>query len=409
MFACLYAPSAAQENLLALASSFSPMVEDTARGVVVFSIVGLGRLIGTPREIAATIARRGAEMGIHANLAISADPDTAILAAQHIRGFTLIPPGEEAGRLGGLPVQVLPAEPECLETPERWGIHTFAELAALPAIGFIARFGEAGERLLRLARGETHRALRAVTPRENYRRVIALDYPQRLLEPLLLTIAQPLEEWMQRISTNSVTLGLLLANRSEHRRTLEFPVPVRDPKIVLKQLQFDLEAHPPRAAVIGVEVQLNPAEPRVQQHGLFIPQAPVPEKLHFTLARLGALMGQGNVGSPELLDTHRPDAFRMRAFSSESAGSLPPAGAKPRFAFRYYRPAIAVVVRVREQQPVLVNARQVVVASGPWRASGDWWTHSPWDREEWDVELNNGGLYRVYSASTQWFLEGVYD
>ena len=111
VFACLYAPSAAQEQLLALASSFSPLVEDTARGIAVFSIVGLGRLIGTPQEIAAAIARRGAEAGMQANLAISSDPDTAVLAAQHIRGITLIPPGREADRLGGLPVHVLLADP----------------------------------------------------------------------------------------------------------------------------------------------------------------------------------------------------------------------------------------------------------------------------------------------------------
>ena len=99
----MYAPSSVQEKLLALAASFSPLVEDTAPGMVVFSIVGLGRLIGTPQEIAAAVARRGAEAGIQANLAISADPDTAMLAARHLRGITLIPPGREAERLGGLP------------------------------------------------------------------------------------------------------------------------------------------------------------------------------------------------------------------------------------------------------------------------------------------------------------------
>src|ERR1700682_990637 len=144
MFACVYSASsawfsAAQDKLLALASSFSPLVEDTARGMVVFSIVGLGRLIGTPQEIAAAVARRGAEAGIQANLAISADPDTAMLAAQHLRAITLIPVGRETERLSGLPVHVLPAEPELIETLDRWGIRTLGDLAALPELGFIAR------------------------------------------------------------------------------------------------------------------------------------------------------------------------------------------------------------------------------------------------------------------------------
>jgi protein ImuB len=397
-----------QEKLLALAASFSPLVEDTACGMVVFSIVGLGRLIGTPQEIAAAVARRGVEAGIQANLAISADPDTAMLAARHIRGITLIPAGREAERLGGLPVEVLPAELELIETLDRWGIRTLADLAALPELGFIARFGEQGERMLRLARGEKHRSLRVMGPSESYQRRIELEHPQRLLEPLLFVIASLLNELMQGLSFNRVTLGLLLQKRPEHRRTLEFPVPVRDPKVILKQLQFDLEAHPPQAAILGIDVQLNPAEARVLQHGLFIPQAPAPEKLQLTLARLTALLGEGNVGSPELLDIHRPDAFVMRGFSSEA----PASAAQPsmiRFAFRYYRPAMAAQVRVKAERPVSVNAEPVLTAAGPWRASGNWWTDAPWDREEWDVELSNGGLYRVYSASARWFLEGMYD
>jgi protein ImuB len=392
-----------QEKLLALAASFSPLVEDTARGMVVFSIVGLGRLIGTPPEIAAAVARRGAEAGIQANLAISADPDTAMLAARHLRGITLIPADREAERLGGLPVEVLPAEPELIETLDRWGIRTLADLAALPELGFIARFGEQGERLLRLARGETHRSLRVMVTSESYQRRIELEHPQRLLEPLLFVIASLLNELMQGISFNRVTLRL-----NGNPRTLEFPVPVRDPKVVLKQLQFDLEAHPPQAAILGIELQLNPVEARVLQHGLFIPQAPAPEKLQLTLARLTALLGEGNVGSPELLDTHRPDAFVMRGFSSET----PVVATQPatvHFAFRYYRPAKTAQVRVKAERPVSVNAEPVLIAAGPWRASGDWWTAAPWDREEWDVELSNGGLYRVYSASSRWFLEGMYD
>jgi len=408
MFACVYAPSSEQATLLALASSFSPLVEDTAPGMVIFSIMGLGRLIGTPQEIAAVIARRGAEAGIQANLAISADPDTAMLAARHLRGITLIPPDREADRLGSLPVHVLPAEPELIETGlietlDRWGIRTLAELAALPELGFIARFGDAGERILRLARGETHRSLRVITPPESYQRRVELEHPQRLLEPLLFVISSLLNELMQGLSFNRVTLKL-----NQIPRTLEFPVPVRDSKVILKQLQFDLEAHPPQSAILRVEVQLNPTDPRVLQHGLFIPQAPAPEKLQLTLARLTALLGEGNVGSPELLDTHRPDAFVMRAFSAE-APATPAQPAAIRFAFRYYRPPIAAQVRVKAERPVSVNAQPILTATGPWRASGEWWTTAPWDREEWDVELSNGGLYRVYQASQRWFLEGMYD
>jgi hypothetical protein len=56
---------------------------------------------------------------------------------------------------------------------------------------------------------------------------------------------------------------------------------------------------------------MNPVKPRFAQSGLFIPAAPEPVKLELTLARIKAIVGEDRVGSPELMDTHRPDAFRM--------------------------------------------------------------------------------------------------
>jgi protein ImuB len=47
--------------------------------------------------------------------------------------------------------------------------------------------------------------------------------------------------------------------------------------------------------------------------------------------------------------------------------------------------------------------------AGPWRSSGDWWTPDPWSRDEWDIALSDGGLYRLYCDPAGWFVEGSYD
>src|SRR5205085_8393254 len=104
-----------------------------------------------------------------------------------------------------------------------------------------------------------------------------------------------------------------------YQRILRLPLPVCDAKLLLKLLMLDLESHPPKAGVTKVHLEAIPARPRTVQNGLFTPLAPEPEKLELTLARIAHVVGKHNVGSPELLDTHRPDAFRLRHFNSSVA------------------------------------------------------------------------------------------
>ena len=52
---------------------------------------------------------------------------------------------------------------------------------------------------------------------------------------------------------------------------------------------------------------------------------------------------------------------------------------------------------------------KILELAGPWRASGDWWTADPWARDEWDVALSDGVLYRLYCCPRGWFVEGSYD
>jgi protein ImuB len=164
-------------------------------------------------------------------------------------------------------------------------------------------------------------------------------------------------------------------------------------------------------------LEAEPAEPRAAQNGLFIPQAPEPEKLEITLARLKALVGDGHVGSPVLVDTHRPGAFRMESFRGGGTAARPTgtATATRDLAFRVIRPPRPARVQMASGQPVHVqpesggSSGHVVSSAGPWRTSGDWWTTSPWARDEWDVALSNGALYRIYCEQGRWFVEGCYD
>jgi hypothetical protein len=99
MYACLHA-SGNKDLLIECARCFSPRIEETSSDTILFDIRGLGNLIGDAHAIARAIEN---QIGFPANIAISVDPDAAILAARGIRGITVIAPGEEATVLAPLP------------------------------------------------------------------------------------------------------------------------------------------------------------------------------------------------------------------------------------------------------------------------------------------------------------------
>jgi protein ImuB len=415
MYACVFA--AGGQKLFELAEEFSPLIEMTSPDTVVLSIDGLERRIGGPREIAGAIARRAADLGIQASIAIASNPDAAVRTARRGTGVNVLPEGCEADALGDLDVSHLPMSAELHDTLARWGIRTFAEFAALPPLGIVERFGVEGLHLQDIARGATARPLKLAPPPVSYEEHEELEYPLELLEPLLFVLSRMMNDICARLlsharATTELRLRLALDDGTEHVRTIRLPVPVHEPKPLLKLLHLDLDTHPPKAPIRKVTLSVVPVDPRVVQNGLFRPPAPEPARLEVTLARICKLVGLENVGTPELLNTHRPDAFRLSKFAPSNLPADLPAGCT-RLAMRMFRPPLAAKVTVEQKQIRRVAAQgvcgNVMVCSGPWRASGDWWTQNSWRRDEWDIALTDGALYRIFRSTADWFVDGMYD
>ena len=51
----------------------------------------------------------------------------------------------------------------------------------------------------------------------------------------------------------------------------------------------------------------------------------------------------------------------------------------------------------------------VRICSGPWRIEEGWWSDRPDIREYWDVELERGGVYRVFRGGAEWFVDARYE
>src|SRR5947207_7302355 len=444
--------SAAHQALLDCAQSFSPRVEDAAVDTVLLDLSGLDKLFGPLPKIAREISRWAWEMDLRTNVAVANTLDAALLAARGFSEVTILPEGKEPEILGGLPVEVLFAdgtEPakdrdEILETFCRWGIRKFRDLAALPAVALSERLGQRGLELQRKACGGSHRTLVPCDPPLVFEEAMELEFPLVLLEPLAFLLSRMLDQLCARLQSRSLVaqeihLEMTLENGrrqdSEHtvfQRTILLPVPLLDAKTFLKLLQLDLKAHPPGAPIMKVHLRIEPAKPRPGQAGLFIPTTPEPEKLELTLARISAVVGEGRARSPQLLDTHRPQAFEMQRFVlSDSARAGTPVSPDIDFegtgvlartaehhysngketsealvtALRIFRPPVAVTVNHQNGRPSHLTSKrhnqiagEVLWAAGPWQSSGDWWEQDAWVRDEWDIavqEKTGIALYRL--------------
>jgi protein ImuB len=484
---------AAHAALLDLGWSMSPRVEDHAQDTILADLAGLNSLFGAEENIAREFARRAAELRLQAHVAVSANLEVAVHAARGFAGITVIPEGEEARYLSGLPVQTLAPSVEALETLERWGIRTCAALGALPVLELSERLGQEGVRLQELARGAHTRSLVLAEPAEILEEEMEMDDAVEDLEPLSFVLGRLLDQLCARLAARALSAaairvrfdlgyafekeeevlnekfsakrssgkteiraagvnaadgsgqsGTSAAKATTHKdsrvttqaqdfcvsvnckdaektyeKVLNLPVPMRNSKMLLKLLRLQLQADPPAGGIVKIRLEADPARPRSTQHGLFVPNSPDPEKLELTVARLAKLVGNANIGSPELTDTHRPGEFRMNKFFAQPnetrargrAGKKSTAGSdggaaavrRPATGCRIFRPRLAARVELREGRPVKIFFRglygRVITASGPWKISGDWWREDAWQQEEWDLEIQFDGGDASGSAS----------
>ena len=473
---------AAHAALLDLAWSVSPRVEDTAPDTLVIDLAGLSSLFGSDENIADLLAQRVAEFGLAAHIAVSQNLEVAIHAARGFPGITLIVAGEESQRLGPLPISALGASAEVLETLDLWGIRSCEALAALPILQFSERLGQEGVRLHQWARGAGVRAMALAEPATNFKEELELEDSVQELEPLSFLLGHLLDQLCLRLTARSLAAGSIrlrfvldpaglkdmqIRNDDSRRKkkslayekNLTLPVPMRDSKMLLNLLRLALQGNPPPAPIQKISMAADAAKPRAVQTGLFLPPSPDVAKLELTIVRLVNLVGEANVGSPQLIDTHRPGEFRMthfappreeakksrrRKFVNPSAGgvaSISPVrkcwvshheassavGAaqcgtatpccafttSTPIAFRMFRPSLPATVQLDESRPKRVFFRgargEVLAVSGPWRTSGDWWREDAWYQDEWDLEIRfNVSQERAQKSPASYPQHGLY-
>ena len=486
-----------------VARECSPRVKAPAADCVTLDVSGLGRLVGDAQAIGDTLRRKAADRGLAVHVAVAATESAARLLACGRPGLTIAPPGDERRLLADLPLSVLgllmdsgqwsvasgrglvaggqeasgqrpgtrgqrgaSRRPTTDHQPlttvlRRWGLRTLGDLAALPPVALSERLGQHGVRWQRLARGEDPGPLAPDRPEKQYEASLTLEWPLEGLEPLSFVLGPLFERLCTDLERDDRAVAVLhvaltLVTHEVDTRTLDLPAPMRDPRVLRTLVLLCLERQPVTAGIDRVTVTADPAPGRIVQCSLLGRSLPLPEQIAPLVARLGALVGEERVGAAALVDSHRPEAFRMTPFSGQWAvgsgqwpvvsGQRPVAGGQRgscdrlttdhrslTTVLRRFRFPVPARVLVQEGAPARVTTDRrgleggkVEQCAGPWSTSGEWWQLSEarlqarldgrpvqvgWNRDEWDVALGDGGLYRIYCDrdSQRWFIDGIVD
>ncbi len=490
MFAALFSPDSKDAAaLLAAAQACSPRVEPQLGGrLVLIDTAGLTRIVGDAAAIAEELSR-AARRTPHVTVSVAVAPSrTAALLLAIAQPYSVVLPGRTAAAVGALSLEVfdtlaankgpgafLPprlqkkgsrplvracalcrlagapgrcGEPggACTElaTLRRWGLATLGDLAALPAADLAARLGQAGVVLQRFARGLDTQPLVPVLDEARFEASLDLEWPLDALQPVsfvLTRLLDPLSAALERADRGAAvletTLTLVTARvdadgtktRETHVRRIELPAPMREARVLRTLILLDLESHPPPAGIDRIAVRLEPAPGRIVQFSLLERAGTQPETIATVVSRLTALMGEGRVGSPVLLDSHAPDAFTLAPFApaearsaNRGAGCAEARSAKARPVLRRFRIPVVARVALEGERVARVTTDRIGIrggaveqCAGPWRSSGGWWSgRDPgacWDRDEYDVTLADGAAYRICRDrhEDRWFVEGILD
>lgn len=430
----------AQTELLELAQAATPRFEDVGPGLLALDFSGLRAPYSAAEELLAGASR----LGLRASVGVSESHFVSLCAARTRGGITHVYPGQEAGFLRSLSLDMLPLDTQEVRTLARWGVRTMGDLAQLPQAEMVERFGGHMVRICRLARGEADLALKPCPHPERLELSEDFDWEVTGLEPLAVAMAGLLERLCLKLHglgqvVRRLTTQLGLVGGGTCERSIDLAQPLGDARALLELARSDLAARPPGGAVESVRMSVKPTKRRHVQLSLFAVDLPSPERLAVTLARLTGLVGAERLGAPDVPDTYRSGVAALAAFRPGSeaeakrrAGrgpcavgplpvglgtrraSRPPGVARRPLVLRCFRPSRPARVTLAADRPAGVEARdvrgKVTACAGPWRVSGEWWTSDGWQYQEWDIEVA-GHLYRAccQPASGEWFLAGEYD
>ena len=394
---------AAEAALIDLAHGFSPHVEPADVGWVYFDAGGLSRLFETRGDLSHAIYAAAARIGLEVRVGFGAGKFAARLRARH---------GDDVA-WSELAAHALEPSAEAGSMLARWGIRTVADLARLDPNAMGRRLAKEGALLARRARAAVEDQLDdeplcpAPAPTQ-FEEGLELDDGIVDLESLAFLVRGVLERLMARLACRALAataleVKLALDPRGVHEIRVPLRAATRHVPTMLTLVRLAVAARPPDRGVVGVAIAAVPSAPAVDQLSLFETVPPRPDELAATVARLAAIVGPDHVGSPQVLDSHKPGAQKLIEFDPPraelSAVSHQPSAS---IALRWVTPEEEINALTQ------VAGTRVVAHAGPWRVSAEWW-QEPFDRDYYAVRTVDGTIHLVARAGEAWQRVGVFD
>ncbi|MBK7393889.1 MAG: hypothetical protein IPI64_11425 [Chloracidobacterium sp.] len=427
-YACIISPDVKRDKdaLVAAAREFAYSIEVLDDGIL-FDVSGLERLIGKPDKITQKILAELERRKVHGSVAVAGTVDTAILLArQKGEGGQM---AEQQDAFEQLPLRNLDIGQDTLNVFSDLGIRSVQDLLAIPRADLIGRYGREFQDVIDTIE---QRGASFITPNvkdSNVEWSFDLDQSVENFEQLIFVLNHGLERLLAEVehcgfSTEHLDLLFKLKNRTEKSYEIKTSFPTLDRAFWLKLINLRAALDPPEADIVSVKTIAHFTHPRPAQKGLYAVSRPEPESLLLTVNKLKKLVGETHVGVPMLLNQRLAEPFALDADAmpdvrTGSGSDWVPEPANSHalcdhgiIAFNYYRPPLRAEVLVRDGRLIFIKTHHfsghVTEYSGVWKSNSKWW-ESLWKTQEWDIEVEGHGIYRLLKAGKEWFLTGEYD
>ena len=317
-----------------------------------------------------------------------------------------------------LPLHELDIDEDTLNVLNELGIKSVEQMLDIPREELISRYGREFQHVIDVIEQKGSSLLTPNVKESNVSWAYELDFPVEDFEQLIFLLNHGMDKLFgevahQGFSTEHLDVSFKLNDKTARAYEIKTSFPTLDKAFWLKISNLRISLDPPASEITSVKVVAHFTKPRPAQAGLYGVSRPEPESLLLTINKLKKLVGENNVGVPVLLDQRLAEAFELDPEKlPQGKEKLETHVENAVIAFSYFHPPLRAEVLVRNNRLVYIRTADfkgfVTEYSGVWKTNSRWWDKS-WKTHEWDVEVENNGIYRLCMVGKDWFLAGEYD